>query len=61
MKLWQRLVLNIMDLGCYRAMNRQILQIDISFERTMLIVAERFIISLINKYGKHYISTDGIT
>ena len=40
--------------------HRQILQIDISFERTML-VAERFIASLINKYGKHPVSTDGGT
>jgi putative transposase len=38
--------------------NRQILQIDISFERNMLI-AERFLSSLIKKYGKHHISTDG--
>ncbi len=40
--------------------NKQILHIDISFERTML-VAERFIASLINKFGKHPISTDGGT
>ena len=32
-----------------------------SFERTMLIVAERFIAYLIDKYGKHPISTDGGT
>jgi putative transposase len=38
--------------------NKQILQIDISFERTML-VAERFIASLINKYDKQPVSTDG--
>ena len=36
--------------------HKQILNIDISFERTML-VAERFIASLINKYGKHPVST----
>ena len=42
--------------------HRQILHIDISFERTMLIVAERFIASLINTYGKHPVSTtDGGT
>jgi putative transposase len=40
--------------------HRQILHIDISFERTMLI-AERFIASLINTYGTHSISTDGGT
>ena len=41
---------------------KQILQVDMSFERTMLIVAERFIASLINTYGKHPVSTtDGGT
>ena len=41
--------------------HRQILQIDLSSERTML-VAERFIIaSLINKFGKCPVSTDGGT
>ena len=34
-------------------MNKQVIHIDISFERTMLIVAARFIASLINKFGKH--------
>ena len=38
-------------------MNKQVIHIDISFERTMLIVAERFIASLINKFGKHPVST----
>jgi putative transposase len=38
--------------------HRQILQIDLSSERTML-VAERFIASLINKFGKCPVSTDG--
>jgi putative transposase len=38
--------------------HRQIIKADISFERTML-VAERFISSLINRYGKHSVSTDG--
>lgn len=41
-------------------MNKQILQVDISFERTML-VSEQFIASLINRYGKHPVSTDGGT
>ena len=41
--------------------HRQILlQIDISFERTML-VAERFISSLIDTYDKNSVSTDGGT
>jgi putative transposase len=41
--------------------NKQILHVDISFDRTMLI-AERFIVaSLINTYGKHPVSTDGGT
>ena len=42
------------------SIHRQILKADISFDRTML-VAERFISSLINRYGKHPISTDGGT
>jgi putative transposase len=42
--------------------HRQILKTNISFERTMLIVAERFISSLINRYDKHRVSTaDGGT
>ena len=40
--------------------HKQILHIDISFERTML-VAERLITSLVDKYGKHPVSTDGAT
>ena len=40
--------------------HKQILHIDISFERTML-VAERLISSLVDKYGKHPVSTDGGT
>ena len=35
-----------------------LLLIDLSVERTMLIVAECFIASLIDKYGKHHISTE---
>ena len=43
-------------------MNKQVIHIDISFERTMLIVAERFIAFLINRHGKHPVSTaDGGT
>ena len=38
--------------------NKMILGIRISIERSML-VAEQFIQSLIRKYGKHNISTDG--
>ena len=37
--------------------NREILQISISKERNMF-VAERFIQSLIRKYGEHPVSTD---
>ena len=40
--------------------HKQILQVDMSFERTML-VAERFIASLIDEFGKHPVSTDGGT
>jgi putative transposase len=42
------------------ATNRTILGIRISIERNML-VAERFIQSLIRRYGRHNISTDGGT
>jgi hypothetical protein len=42
--------------------HRQIIHIDISFERTMLfVVAERFIASLIDKYGKRPVSTEMVT
>ena len=35
-------------------MNKKVIHIDLSFERTMLIVVERFIVtSLINNFGKH--------
>jgi putative transposase len=37
-----------------------ILDIHISFERTML-VAEKFLKGLVKKYGKHSISSDGAT
>jgi len=40
--------------------NKEILKIDTSFERNMLI-AERFISSLIKGYGKHSVSTNGGT
>jgi putative transposase len=40
--------------------HKQILQVDMSFERTML-VAERFIASLVDEFGKHPVSTDGGT
>jgi putative transposase len=40
--------------------HREILQIDVSVERAML-VAERFIASLVDGYGKHPVSTDGGT
>ena len=39
--------------------HRQILQIDISLKEQCLL--ERFISSLINRYGKHSVSTDGGT
>jgi putative transposase len=40
--------------------DKVILDVRISFERTML-VAEQFLKGLVNKYGKHSISTDGAT
>jgi putative transposase len=39
--------------------DRIILGIRISFERTMLVVAERFLQELVRKYRKHPVSTDG--
>ena len=47
--------------GCRIAIepiDKIILGIRISFERTML-VAERFLQELVRKYGKHPVSTDG--
>ena len=41
--------------------HRQILQIDMSLERNMLVAVERFIASLMNRYGKRPVSTDGGT
>ena len=41
--------------------DRVILDIRISFERTILVVAEKFLKDLIKKYGKHPLSTDGGT
>jgi transposase-like protein len=38
--------------------HREILRIDVSVERAIL-VAERFIASLTNRYGRHPVSTDG--
>ena len=38
--------------------DRVILDIRISFERTILVVAEKFLKDLIKKYGKHPLSTD---
>ena len=62
MKLNSRLVLNTYGYGLQlNQKHRQILKIDILFERTMF-VAECFIASLINTYDKHQISTaDGGT
>jgi putative transposase len=40
--------------------HKQILQVDMSFERTML-VDERFIALLTDEFGKHPVSTDGGT
>jgi putative transposase len=40
------------------SINKLILGIRISFERTILVV-ERFLNSLVKDYGKHSLSTDG--
>ena len=47
-----------MDWVAIEPMNKMILGIRLSIERSML-VAEQFIKSLIRRYGKHNISTDG--
>ena len=62
MKLRLRLVLNISGSGLQLNQNigKYFRLIYISSERTML-VAERFIASLINKFGKCPVSTDGGT
>src|SRR5438067_7300766 len=62
MKLRLRLVLNISGSGLQLSQNigKYFRLIYISSERTML-VAERFIASLINKFGKCPVSTDGGT
>jgi hypothetical protein len=39
--------------------DKVILDIRISFERTMLLVAERFLKALVIEYGKHLLSTAG--
>ena len=41
--------------------HREILRIDVSVERTMLVVVERFIASLTNRHGKLPVSIDGDT
>jgi putative transposase len=41
--------------------DKTILGIRISYERSMLIIAEQFMQSLVRKYGKHPVSTDGGT
>jgi putative transposase len=41
--------------------DKVILDIRISFERTILVVAEQFLKGLVKKYGKHSISSDGET
>ena len=62
MKLRLRLVLNISGSGLQLSQNigKYFRLIYISSERTML-VAERFIASLINNFGKCPVSTDGGT
>jgi putative transposase len=40
------------------SINKLILRIHISFERTILVAAELFLTSLVKDYGKHSLSTD---
>ena len=61
MKLLFRLVINIFGYGfCIEPIHSSVLGIYISEERNM-IVAARFIKSLVEKYGKHIVYTDGGT
>ncbi len=41
--------------------DKEILSFDISKERNMFVVAERFLSNVIKEYGKHPVSTDGGT
>ena len=59
MKLLFRLVVNISGYGSVlNQIHSSVLGIYISEERNMF-VAERFIRSLVEKYGKHTVYTDG--
>ena len=60
MKLLFRLVTTTFDYGFIEPLNRSVLGIHISEERNML-VDEKFIRSLVEKYGRHVIYTDGGT
>jgi putative transposase len=60
MKLLSRLVTNISGYGFVEPVHSSVLGIYISEERNML-VAEKFIRSLVDKYGKHTVYTDGGT
>jgi putative transposase len=39
--------------------DKEILAVDISKERNMFVVAERFLSHVLDKYGKHQVSSDG--
>ena len=61
MKLLSRLAVDTFGYGfCIEPVHSSVLGIYISEERNMLI-AEKFIRSLIDKYGKHTVYTDGGT
>jgi putative transposase len=47
-------------MDCYLRVHKSVLGISISERRNML-VAEKFIRSLVDKYGKHTVYTDGGT
>ena len=38
--------------------NKEILPMSISIEHNMFVVAERFLSNIVEKYGKHLVSTD---
>ena len=60
MKLLFRLVTTTFDYGFIEPLNRSVLGIHISEGRNML-VDEKFIKSVVEKYGRHVIYTDGGT
>ena len=54
--------LEIVSIGYGFVLNQYIVQcLEITFQRRNMLIAEKFIRSLIDKYGKHTVYTDGGT